>query len=334
MTGEYVNNQTPEGNDHPSAQRVAAWLSGGVAAEERLDLEQHFIRCAECRAQMAMIRQARQPERELQQSPEFANLLQLGEQAAQQAWQQRRTFAEVTPTAPSRDSEMRAEWWRFWQRAHAGESPPAGFFGTRGALALAAMLLLSFGLMSLLAWQLWQERREKEQARQLAAQYDDSRKELAQRLSQLEQAGGEQLKQEREKRVEAETRAEQLKVQLNTSQAGQQNIPVYDRHLSAEKGTSDELSLGIPASTQAFTLRLFKRNPYDFPEYVLEILNQRGQKVSELTGLRPVGEDGTLNLALNRTSFEAGKYQLRLFGQRGRVRQRIGQYELSLNYVR
>lgn len=334
MTGEYLNNQSPEGNDHPSAQCVAAWLSGEAAAEERLDLEQHFIHCAECRAQMAMIRQARQPERELQQSPEFANLLQLGEQAAQQAWQQRRAFAEVTPPALPRDSETRAEWWRFWQRAHVDESPRTGFFGTRGALALAAMLLLSFGLMSLLAWQLWQERREKEQARQLAAQYDNSRKELAQRLSQLEQAGGEQLKQEREKRSAAEKLAEQLKVQLNASQATQQNIPIYDRHLSAERGTSDELSLSIPANTQAFILKLIKSRPYEFPEYVLEIVDQRGRKVSELTGLKPVGDGGTLNLTLNRAAFEAGKYQLRLYGQRGGAKQEIGQYELSLSYSR
>lgn len=334
MTGEYLNNQSPEGNDHPSAQRVAAWLSGGTVAEERLDLEQHFIHCAECRAQMAMIRQARQPERELQQGPEFAHLLQLGEQAAQQAWQRRRTFAAATPTAPSRHLEARNEWWKWWQRAGATEAQRAGFFGARGAFALATLLLFSFGLLSLFAWQLWQERRAKEQARQLAAQYDDSRKELAQRLSQLEQAGGEQLKQEREKRIAAETLAEQLKAQLDASQTGQQNIPIYDRHLSAEKGTGDELSLSLPASTQAFTLKLFKGKPYAFPEYAIEIVDQRGKKVTEITGLRPVGEDGTLNLTLNRAAFETGKYQLRLFGQRGKAKQNIGQYELSLNYTR
>lgn len=281
-----------------------------------------------------MIRQARQPDRELQQSPEFTGLLQLGAQAAQQAWQQRKAFAAATPQTQPHKSEPRREWWRLWAGGPAAETQRAGFFGSPGALALATGLLLSFGLLSLLAWQLWQERREKEQAQQLAAHYDDSRKELAQQLSQLEQAGGEQLKQEREKRVAAETLAEQLKTQLNASQAGQQNIPVYARRLSAEKGAGDELSLSIPAHTQAFILTLFKSKPYEFPEYAVEIIDQRGQKVRELTGLRPVGDEGTLNLTLNRAAFEAGKYQLRLFGQRGKARQSIGQYELSVSYAR
>lgn len=168
----------------------------------------------------------------------------------------------------------------------------------------------------------------------MAAQADESRKELAQRLSQLEQAGGAQLNQERDKRVAAETLAEQLKTQLNASQAGQQNIPVYARRLSAEKGAGDELSLRLPANTQAFTLTLFKSKPYEFPAYALEIVDQRGQPVREFSGLRPVGDEGTLNLTLSRTVFAAGRYQLRLFGQRGKARQKIGQYELLVSYSR
>ncbi len=328
-----MNYQTPEGNDHPSAQQVAAWLSGASSAEERRGLEQHFIQCAECRAQMAMIQQARQPDGALQQSPEFAGLLQLGEQAARQAWQQR-AFAEAAPPPPPRDVETRRAWWKFWTRGPAVEPLRVGFFGAHGTLALATLLLLSFGLLSLLAWQLWRARQEKAQAQQLAAQYDESRKELAQRLSQLEQAGGAQLEQERAKRVAAEALAEQLKTQLNASQAAQQNIPIYERRLSAEKGAGDELSLSLPAHTQAFTLKLLKSKPYEFPAYALEIIDQRGQRVQELSGLRPVGDEGTLNLTLNRAAFAAGKYQLRLYGQRGNARQRIGQYELAVSYAR
>ncbi len=334
MLGETMNYQTPEGNDHPSAQQVAAWLSGASSVAERPGLEQHFIQCAECRAQMAMSGQARQPDGALQQSPEFAGLLQLGEQAARQAWQERRAFAEAAPQPPPRDVEPHRQWWKLWTRGPAVEPQRAGFFGSRSAFAFATLLLLSFGLLSLLAWQLWRERQEKAQAQQLAAQYDESRKELAQRLSQLEQAGGAQLEQERAKLVAAETLAEQLKTQLNASQAAQQNIPIYERRLSAEKGTGDELRLSLPAHTQAFTLKLFKSKPYEFPEYGLEIIDQRGQRVQELSGLRPVGDEGTLNLTLNRATLAAGKYQLRLFGQRGKARQKIGQYELAVSYSR
>ncbi len=333
MLGDNMIYQTPEGNDHPSAQQVAAWLSGASSVAERPGLEQHFIQCAECRAQMAMSGQARQPDGALQQSPEFAGLLQLGKQAAQQAWQQR-AFAETAPQTPPHDVEPRRQWWKIWTRGQAAEPQREGFFDSRGTLALATLLLLSFGLLSLLAWQLWRERQEKAQAQQMAAQYDDSRKALAQRLSQLEQAGGAQLEQEREKRVAAETLAEQLKTQLNASQAAQQNIPIYERRLSAEKGAGDELSLSLPAHTQAFTLKLLKSKPYEFPAYALEIIDQRGQTVRALTGLKPVGDEGTLNLMLNRTALAAGKYQLRLYGQRGKARQRIGQYELAVSYSR
>lgn len=334
MTGENVNNQIPEGNDHPSAQRVAAYLGGANSVEERLSIERHFIHCAECRGRMAMIRQARQPDGDPEQSPEFANLLRLGEQAAQRAWQGRKAFAEAASQATPRGAQARRQWWESWALALADESQSAGFFGSRGALALATALLLSFGLMSLFAWQLWQEREEKQQAQRLAAEYDVSRQELAQRLGQLEQSGGEQFKQEREKRVAAEALIEDLKTRINASQSAQQNIPVYARRLSAEKGTGDELSLSVPANAQTFILTLLKSKPYEFPEYAIEIVDQRGRKVSELTGIRPVGDEGTLNLTLNRATFEASKYQLWLFGQRGKARQKIGQYELAVSYAR
>ena len=72
-------------------------------------------------------------------------------------------------------------------------------------------------------------------------------------------------------------------------------------------------------------------NPYEYPEYVVEIFDQHGQRVKEISRLRPVGAVKTLNLTLNRRSLKEGKHHLRLSGRRGGIKKKIEEYSFSLN---
>jgi hypothetical protein len=63
------------------------------------------------------------------------------------------------------------------------------------------------------------------------------------------------------------------------------------------------------------------------------LLDQRGKMVAERHGLRPVGS-GYLSFALSRSEFQAGKYNLLLYGHRGKSKQNLGGYELTLSFPR
>ncbi len=124
--------QIPDGNDHLTAQQLAAWLSAAPqeAASLTADhaaLDDHMHTCAACRAQLVMLRQATQLEPELEASPEFDSLLRLGEQAAlsavRKASMPARAVAQPATTSLG---------WRVW-------------LNWRVALPLAAMLLLAAG---------------------------------------------------------------------------------------------------------------------------------------------------------------------------------------------
>jgi len=100
--------------------------------------------------------------------------------------------------------------------------------------------------------------------------------------------------------------------------------------LTSERGGEDDLRLHFPPAAQAALLRLIISKPYEFPEYAIELLDQRGEMVREISGLRPTGDDGALSILLNRATLRAGKYRLRLFGQMGKTKKLLGEYELSV----
>jgi RNA polymerase sigma-70 factor, ECF subfamily len=69
-------------------------------------------------------------------------------------------------------------------------------------------------------------------------------------------------------------------------------------------------------------------------EYVVEIFDQHGQMVKEISGLRPVGMGKTLNLTLDRGSLKEGKHLLKLSGRRGGTKKKLEEYSLLLSFSR
>lgn len=86
--GMTVNNQIPDGNDHLTTRGITEWLTGACSAELQLVYQQHCIQCADCREQVAMISQSMQPDGEIERSPEYQELLRLGEQIGIEVWRQ------------------------------------------------------------------------------------------------------------------------------------------------------------------------------------------------------------------------------------------------------
>jgi hypothetical protein len=251
---------------------------------------------------------------------------------------------------PSREGEeeidqlqIRRAWNDFWPRMHAEKKLAAkivesiresirrtSFVGA--ARPLAAGLLITLGLATVFAWR---ERQERRQAQLQIAQLQNHRQDLEARLSQAERTVGIQRVQERESIATAKAQAKELQIRLEELMQSQQNIPDYK--IEAPKRAQQEDSLvSITPATRTFMLRLNIYNPYEFQEYVVEIF-QHGQRVKEISGLKPVGAEKTLNLTLDRRSLKEGEHLLRLSGRRSgakKKKEKLEEYGFSLSFSR
>lgn len=140
--GMNADNQIPDGNDHLTIQSITAWISGECTANLQLEYEQHCVRCAECREQVAMISQSMQPDDELVRSAEFQELLRIGEQAAMRAWEDQ--HESVAPEPEQKPDPPKPEHWfkrliPVWQPVF--------------ARIAAAVLLLAVGISGYRYWQ-------------------------------------------------------------------------------------------------------------------------------------------------------------------------------------
>ena len=287
---------------HLTEAEVIAFCRDEMSAAEHERAETHLVSCEQC---IALFRNAR----------DF--LEPAGDD------EQKITAAETDEA-----------WGSLWQQVQGDGAPavePVDIQRARDkrrlspfTLALAASLLISFAALAWVTWRLLSERESRQQSQEIAMQLENRQRELEQRLSQVEQQGSEQLKQERDQRLAAE--AERDRLQERLSQQGSQDIPVYTAILSSIRGAEDDVRLRFPGTTKAARLKLLISKPYEFPEYAIELADESGKIVSKVSGLRPAGDDGALSFRVNRLN--SGKYRLRLFG--GREKKQLGEYGVSV----
>jgi len=225
--------------------------------------------------------------------------------------------------------QIRRAWNDFWPRASNERKtrisfPPASW-------PLAAGLLITLGLAPALVWR---ERQERLQAQLQIAQLQNRQQDLEARMSQAERTAGDQLGQERERRAEAEARLKELQIQLDGFRQSQQNIPIFSIGSGSIRSQQDDSLVSITPATRTFILRLDIYNPNEYPEYVAEIFDQHGHKVKEVSRLRPVDTEKTLNLTLDRESLKEGKHLLKLSGRRGGIKKKIEEYSFLLSLSR
>jgi hypothetical protein len=312
-----ANGTSGNQGDHLSEVRMIAYCRGEMSAIEHEVAEAHLVGCEQC---IALFRNARDF-----LEPARADEKEVTATETNEAW---RSFLQRVQIQASTNAE-----------ASEGTLVSVGFQGRRDmrtlsrlSLALAGSLLISLGALGWQTWRLWREQQSQRQSQEIAAQSETDQRELERRLSQLEQTGGDQLKREREQRLAAEAERDRLQARLEAMQQAGQDIPVYTARLSSERGTDDDVRLRFTGATNVARLRLIINKPYEFPEYAIELLDHSGKIVQEISGLRPAGDDGGLSFRVNRATFSAGKYRLRLFG--GKTKKQLGEYGLSVTVGR
>ena len=308
-------NRTPAGDDrHLSEARVIALHRGQLSEAEREAAQAHLVECQRCIALFRSASDFLEPARADEQEVTAA--------VTNKAWQsllQRVQTASPKSASPAGATVVQAEFQRPRDRKL--------LLNSRITLALAASLLISFSVTGWLGWRFWQERESRRQSQEVAMQLESKQRELEQRLSQLEQSGGDQLRKERELRQAAEAERDQLHDQLAAVQPDRAEIPVRILTLSSERGSERELTLTF-TTARAVRVQLIKYNPYEFQKYAIELLDERGELVSEFSGVRPTAADGRLSFMVNRARFHDGQYKLRLFGQQGSTKEQLGEYAL------
>jgi hypothetical protein len=312
------------GNDqdrHLSEAQMFAYCRGEMSETDRELAEAHLVECGQCIALFRSARDFLDPARADEEGVTAAQTDEEWQSLLERVQTEASTTLGVSGTNVAQGDLLRVRGKKV-------------FLPPRVALAMAASLLIVIGALGWLSWRLWQERQSRRQSQDVAAQLESKQRELEERLSQLEQSGGDQLKRERDQRLAAEAKRDQLQTQLAAAEQPWQNIPVYSATLSSERGAQDDLHLHFTTAAQAVLLRLLRNKPYEFSEYTIELFDQRGELVREISGLRPTGDDGALSVLLNRAMLSAGTYRLRLFGQRGKTKKQLGDYGLSVTVGR
>ena len=290
------------GERHLSEAQMIAYFRGEMQERDREAAQAHLVHCAQCIALFRSAADFLDPVR-----PEEEDITPA---ETNEAW---RSLAARLPLKSQK-------------RVVTGDFQRSQVF-SRVTLALAACLLIAFGL---LAWQSWRLSRERESLRNSQTQSESSKRELEQRLAQLEQSSTEQLKRERDERLAAEAERDQLLAQLSTPPQVSEHVPVFSFRLSSERGGGEELRLRFARTVKTARVRLLINKPYEFERFSVEFVDSNGKTVNTVSGLQPRGDEGALTLQVNRARFSDGNYRLRLFGQRGDSRQHLGDYDLTV----
>jgi hypothetical protein len=291
---------------HLSEDEIIAYFHERMAAAEREDARLHILQCGHCLQLFRDVSDFFEPRRE---DEEEIDQLQI-----------------------------RRAWKDFWPRAHTERKVASGIVERLGRISLpratwplAAGLLITLGPAAALVSH---ERQERLQAQLQIAQLQSRQQDLEARMSQTERTADNQLGQERERRTKAEARIKELQIQLDGLRQSPQNIPIFQIDSASTRGQQEDSLVSITPATRTFILRLDIYNPNEYPGYVVEIFDQHGRKVKEVSGLKPVDRDKTLNLTLDRGPLKEGKHILKLSGWRGGIKKKIEEYSFLLSLSR
>ncbi|MGH9930393.1 MAG: hypothetical protein ACREA9_14370 [Pyrinomonadaceae bacterium] len=311
------NQEANQENGHLSETEMLAFYRGGMSEVERETAQAHLVGCEQC---IALFRNAGDFLEPARPDEEDVTAAETNEE-----WRsllQRVQMPTATVASETGSTAVPGEFQRRRDRKF--------FLGPRLTLALAASLLISFGAFGWMAWSFRQERQARRQSQEAAVQLENKQRELEQRLSQVEQSSGDQVKREREQRLAAEAERDQLHALLAAVQPGRDDVRLFSFTLSSERGSEQPLLLPLTTAGQAVRLRLFRYKPSEFEHYTIELLDQREKLVWKTTGLKPSRGDGALSIRFNRGTLNPGKYKLRLFGELGKKKEPLGEYGLSV----
>jgi hypothetical protein len=268
------------------------------------------------------------------------------------------------------DVEIRGGWKALWRQVEAEKeaAPPAGAVAPRAAApwyrkawspALAAGLVLVITLPVM--WAVLSRQNRLTAAGELQLE----RREMAERLKQLEEQNRQLREQVREvpptnapptdasptdfpresELAESERENQRLREQLGALRRRQEaelaelrrpqlNAPLYDilpQEMTVRSAAGDEVTrIELPPGPGSFTLILNGGGVPPYPSYDIEIRGRGGKKVWRGTGLRQEG-GGNFVLALDRDFLRDGQYSLKLFRRSNEGSKAVAEYNITVS---
>jgi hypothetical protein len=276
---------------------------GKLSRSEREKIAGHLMACSDCAEEYRFLRE----------------LKPWADQAADSAsW----SASVIRPVKLSPDKDDRAilPQTNWIKRFFDSVSP-----GLAASTIAAALLVIS------LACVIWAVLLRRENAR-ITAQLNEQRvasdrgtDSLAETRRQLEETGRRAEEQQRE--------IAELRRSIEDLSQPQVNVPITDLMIDSARGKApgDITTVIVPAGANIFTLILNGANELSFPNYALEILDTRGQRLFRVEGLRK-SEAGNFIVSLSRRLLPAGRYRLRLYGLRAGKTEPVGDYFMRVRY--
>lgn len=213
------------------------------------------------------------------------------------------------------------------------------FFNPLTATLTAALLLLSLALGTVwvsfrrhnqtLMAQVEQQRQELNDAAALKTQIEELQRqqtELTAKLAQQQTTGQEALQAE----------VERLKKEIEQGAQPQLDMPQFDIDPTpatrSAGSTAKVATINVPAAATSFTLNLPGAGSKPFPNYVIELQDTKTNKVV-WSAERKQDNETTFTVTLSKRTLPAGNYRLRVFGVKGKQKERIQDYEMQVNYA-
>ena len=181
-------------------------------------------------------------------------------------------------------------------------------------------------------------RQLEEENRRLQEQVGTTRQNYESQLAEQRNSEQEKLRrleeENRRLREQAGTAQRNYESQLAELQGPQLNAQVYDilpQELIVRSGDeSGANQITLPPGRQKFTLILNGAGLKAYPNYSIEIINQRGRTIWRGKGLKR-GKDGNFVMTLDRTFLNKGEYRLKLYGQTDGGAQSAAEYRIVVN---
>ena len=293
-----------------SEEAMTRAAEGELRQSEREVVVDHLMACSDCAEEYRVLRE----------------LKPWAERAAVSAYERESAIKSVS-APPGKEARVvprqlgragRAGWASLARRL-------AGIFsaGFETYAIAAASLVVSLACM---AWVISLKRENARMAARLNEQLasrDQASQSLTDARRELEAAARRAERQQ--------TEIAELRRSVDGLSQPQVNVPITDLDQQANRGGDGATTVTAPVGANIFTLILHVADGPSFPDYALEVIDGRGQRLMRARSLRK-SQLNTFTVALPRRLLPAGQYRLKLYGLRPGHGEVVAEYQMRLNY--
>jgi len=290
---------------------------GGLSQSEREVIADHLMACSDCAEEYRILRE----------------LKPWAERAAVSAYERESAIKSVS-APPGKEARVVPRQSGLASRAGWASSARrlAGIFsaGFQTYSIAAALLLVS---LACVAWVISLKRENARMAARLNEQLA-SRDQASQSLTDARR----ELEAAARRAEQQQTEIAELRRSVDDLSQPQVNVPITDLEQQANRrGGDGATTVTAPVGANIFTLILHVADGPSFPDYALEVIDGRGQRLMRARSLRK-SQLNTFTVALPRRLLPAGRYHLKLYGLRSGhgevVGEVVAEYQMRLNYLK